>query len=96
MDDPEDFRRSWFEPGAGRTIFLNIGHAAYLSLADYPELQYEYLREQMMKQFVLLYLAEGKFDMFSNGSDDFRELEAQEAAERVINKIEKVYYDSLR
>lgn len=96
VDDPEDFRRSWFEPGAGRTIFLNVGHAAYLSLAEYPELQYEYLREQMMKQFVLLYLAEGKYDMFSKGNDDFRELEAQEAAERVINKIEKVYYDSLR
>ena len=96
VDDPDNYRRSWCEPGSGRTIYLNVGHTAYQSLADYPEVQHEYLREQMLKQFVLLYLAEGKYDMFGNDGEDFRNLEPQEAVDRVMNKVENVYYQSLR
>lgn len=94
-DDPEDFRRAWCEVGTSRTIFLNVGHVAYLALQDYSELQYNYLREQMLKQYVLLYLKEGKYDMFSEKSSDFIELEPQEAADRVLDKIERVYTKSL-
>ena len=94
-DDPEDFRRAWCEVGTSRTIFLNVGHVAYLALQDYSELQYNYLREQMLKQYVLLYLKEGKYDMFSEKSSDFIELEPQEAADRVLEKIERVYTKSL-
>ena len=61
-DDPDDFRRAWCEVGTSRTIFLNVGHVAYLALQDYSELQYNYLREQMLKQYVLLYLKEGKYN----------------------------------
>ena len=96
VDDPENYKRSWCEPGSGRTIYLNVGHTAYLSVADYPEIQHEYLREQMLKQFVLLYLAEGKYDMFGRDGEDFRELEPQEAVDRVMNKVESVYFQSLR
>ncbi len=95
VDAHEDYRRSWFVAGTGRTIILNIGHMAYTSLEDYPEIQHEYLREQMLKQYVLLYLAEGKFDMFKEDDKDFSELEPQEAAELIIRKIEDVYYHSL-
>lgn len=93
---PEDYRRSWYVAGNGRTIFLNVGHVAYLNLTDYPDVQYSYLREQMLKQYVLLYLAEGKYDMFGEQGKDFAELEPQEAAERVLQKIESVYFQSLR
>ena len=61
---PEDYRRSWYKAGNGRTITLNVGHVAYLNVSDYPDVQHDYIREQMLKQYVLLYLAEGKYDMF--------------------------------
>lgn len=76
-------------------IFLNVGHFAYLNVQDYPDIQHEYLREQMLKQYVLLYLAEGKYDMFGEEGKDFADLEPQEAADQVLSKIENVYYRSL-
>ena len=90
---PERYERAWRTPGNNRAITVNIGHAAYLNLSDYPDFQHEYLREQMLKQYVLLYLDEGKFDEFGEG---FSELEPQEAAEKVIQKVERVFYESLK
>ena len=92
-DAPDRYDRAWRMAGNARSITLNIGHAAYLSLADYPDIQHSYLREQMMKQYVLLYLDEGKYDVFGDG---FAELEPQEAADKVIQKIENVFYQSLK
>lgn len=96
IDAPENYKRSWCTPGSGRTIFLNVGHAAYLNVQDYPDIQHEYLREQMMKQYVLLYLGEGKYDMFGEPDKDFAELEPQEAADQVLEKIESIYAQSLK
>ena len=93
---PEDFRRSWHTAGNGRTITLNVGHVAYLNVSDYPDVQHDYMREQMLKQYVLLYLAEGKYDMFGDQGKDFADLEPQEAADQVLQKIESVYFQSLR
>ena len=92
---PEDYRRSWFTAGNGRTITLNAGHAAYTNLAENPDIQHEYKKEQMLKQYVLLYLAEGKYDMFGEQGKDFADLEPQEATEKVLQKIESIYYQSL-
>lgn len=96
VDAPEDYRRSWCETGNGRSITLNVGHPAYLYVSDYPEIQHEYIREQMLKQYVMLYLEEGRYDMFNVGGQPFTELEPQEAAELVLNKMENVYSKSLR
>ncbi len=93
VDAPGDYRRSWNTPGTGRSISVNIGHTAYLNLQDYPDIQNEYLREQMLKQYVWLYLSEGRYDMFGA---EFSDLEPQEAAPRVLEKIETVYYESLK
>lgn len=93
VDDPENYRRSWYTPGIGRTIYLNIGHTAYLNVKDYPDTQREYMREQMLKQYVLLYLAEGKYEMFGPG---FSDMEPHEAADCVMQKIESVYWNSLK
>ncbi|NLD87717.1 MAG: hypothetical protein GX633_05615, partial [Clostridiales bacterium] len=96
IDDPYDPRRSWYniERGA-REICINIGHAAFTSLAEYPEVQHEYIKEQMLKQYVLLYLAEGKFEMFSEQGESFQEMDPIKASERVIERIESVYYRSI-
>ena len=96
IDAPDNFKRSWCMPGNGRTIFLNVGHAAYLNVQDYPDIQHEYLREQMMKQYALLYLSEGKFNMFNKQEKDFSELEPQEAVDIVLEKIESIYTQSLK
>ena len=55
-----------------RTIYLNIGHAAYHNMEAYPDLQMTYLREQMLKQYVLLYLSEGRYDMFGDIDNNFK------------------------
>lgn len=93
VDDPENYRRSWYTSGIGRTIYLNIGHTAYLNVKDYPDTQREYMREQMLKQYVLLYLAEGKYEMFGPG---FSDMEPHEAADCVLQKVESVYWNSLK
>lgn len=95
-DAPDDYRRSWCTPGSNRAIYINVGHTAYLNVADNPEVQREYLHEQMLKQYTLLYLAEGKTDMFAEAGEDFSTLDAQDVVERVINKIESIYNQSLR
>lgn len=96
VDAPENYKRSWYTVGNARKITLNVGHVAYLSVSDYPDVQHEYIREQMLKQYVLLYLAEGKYDMFGEQGKSFADLEPQEAADQVVQKIESVYYESLR
>ena len=93
VEEPGNYRRSWNTPGTGRSIYINLGHTAYLNLQDHPDIQHEYLREQMLKQYVWLYLSEGRYEMFGA---EFAELEPQEAAPRVLEKIETVYYESLR
>ena len=96
VDAPDDYRRSWCETGNGRSITLNVGHPAYLYVSDYPEVQHEYIREQMLEQYVMLYLEEGRYDMFNVSGQSFTELEPQESAEQVLNKMESVYSKSLR
>lgn len=91
VDAPEKYQRSWCTPGINREICLNVGHAAYLKFKDEPSFQREYLKEQMLKQYVLLYMKEGKFDMFGMQGKDFLDLEPQEAVEQVIEKIENIY-----
>ncbi len=50
----------------------------------------------MMKQYVLLYLGEGKYDMFNQNGKNFADLEPQEAADQVLEKIESIYSQSLK
>lgn len=95
VDAPENYKRAWNQPGANRTIYLNIGHQAYHNMEAYPDLQMAYLREQMLKQYVLLYLYEGRYDMFGDIDNNFLNLEPQEAAEQVLEKIERIYNKSL-
>lgn len=96
VDAPENYKRSWCDPGRDRCITINVGHPAYLNNKYDHERQLEYMREQMLKQYVILYLKEGRFDMFKEGSSELKNMEPQEAAEQVIEKIECVYYESLQ
>ena len=93
---PENYKRSWCEPGRDRSITINVGHAAYLRNEEDHDRQLEYMREQMLKQYVILYLKEGRFDMFKDNNSEWKNMEPQDAAEQVIEKIERVYYESLQ
>ena len=93
VEDEDNFERSWRKSGNDREIYLNVKHPAYINLNDYPDIQHDYIREQMLKQYVLLYLDEGKYDMFGDG---FTDLEPQEAVDKVLQKVESVYYESLK
>ena len=93
VENENNFERSWRKSGNDRAIYVNTGHPAYKNLDDYPDIQHDYLREQMLKQYILLYMDEGKYDIFGDG---FTDLEPQEAADKVLQKVESVYYESLK
>ena len=93
VEDENNFERSWRKSGNDRAIYLNVKHPAYINLNDYPDIQHDYIREQMLKQYILLYMDEGKYDIFGDG---FTDLEPQEAADKVLQKVESVYYESLK
>lgn len=90
-DEPEKYIRSYIE---GKNIILNIGHPAYIKSSQ-TEFEREYLREQMLKQYVILYLKESKYSIFGikNGAE-FSKLDPENQREIVFNKIEDVYYRS--
>lgn len=88
---PEDFRRLWFTAGTGRTITLNIGHVAYLKVEDNPDIQHAYMREQILKQYVLLYLAEGKYDMFGEQGKTLLNLNHKKQQNKFCKKLKHIF-----
>ena len=93
-DEPENFRRSWCK-GGSRYIFINSGHPAYKVSQANDEEWKDYIRQEMLKQFVLLYLEEGKYAMFGNG-DDITIMDPIDASKCVLDKIEEVYQRSFK
>lgn len=90
-DEPDKHVRSYIE---GKNIILNIGHPAYKKSAS-TEYEKEYLREQMLKQYVLLYLKESKYAIFGIKNDtEFSKLDPEKQRDVILNKIEDVYYRS--
>lgn len=96
VEEPNNFRRSWCLTGINREIYLNLGHAAFLKFKDEPDVQHEYLKEQMLKQYVLLYMKESKFDMFNIKGENFEDLSPQDAVDQVMEKIENIYAEVLK
>lgn len=92
---PEDYRRSWCDIIGARKICINIGHKAWIRVSEDPELVHQYNFEQMLRQYVMMYLAEGQFDMFKVGDEEFLDLDPVKAAEKVIDKVEEVYFASI-
>ena len=90
--EPENHRRSWCSNVGTRKICINIGHRAWLRVADDPVLVHEYNVEQMLRQYVLLYLEEGRFDKFKLGDEDFLEMDPVKATKLVFDKVEDVYF----
>ena len=64
-------------------------------MSEDPELVHQYNFEQMLRQYVMMYLAEGQFDMFKVGDEEFLDLDPVKAAEKVIDKVEEVYFASI-
>ena len=89
--DPDNHRRSFISADE-RIIYINVAHPAFIALSDQAQLQREYMKEQMLKQYALIYLQEGRFGMFGHG---FEELGQIDACDRVIDKIEQIYFESL-
>lgn len=90
-DEPNKYVRSYIE---GKNIILNIGHPAYKKSAK-TEYEREYLREQMLKQYVILYLKESNYNIIGikNGAE-FSKLDPEKQRNIVLDKIEDVYYRS--
>lgn len=91
-DDPNDYRRSWCK-GGSRLIFLNCGHPAYKAAQITDEEWRSYMKQEMLKQYVMLYLEEGKYSMFGNG-EDITKMDPIEAGKCIMDKVEEVYQKS--
>jgi hypothetical protein len=55
-----------------------------------PEMQRAYIKEQMLKQYVFLYLYEQKFSMFNVGGKRLEEMDIVEVNDAINNLIEKI------
>ncbi|MDD4111209.1 MAG: hypothetical protein PHS54_06700 [Clostridia bacterium] len=96
VNDPNDEKRSWYVISSGdRCIYLNSGHYAYQFVKDQEEVQLFYITDQMIKQYILIYLAEGKYSMFAENGEDFLTLDPITINKRVMDKIEKTYFKHL-
>lgn len=94
--EKNNYNRSWHQTGNSRSIFINIEHEAYKKIEKVShDLATDYIKELIMKEYVLLYMDEGMYNMFSESDKEFTSLEPQEAVEIVLKKIEQIYYRSL-
>ena len=94
--EPDNNRRSWNEiSGNIRYIVLNIGHIAFEAVKGDEEMQREYCKEQMLRQFVLLYLREGKYDVFGLSQEELDNIDPIDLIDKVSYQIEFVYRRSL-
>ena len=91
---PEDYRRSWCKAG-NRLIYINSGHPAYKAVQLDDEEWRSYMKQEMLKQYVLLYLEEGKYGMFGDGQD-ITTMDPIEASKCVMDKVEEVYQKSFK
>lgn len=96
VKDENNRKRSWCEKNRDdRKIAINIGHPAFLMVDNTGDRETEYLHEQMLKQYVLLYLAEEKYSMFCKEGQKFEDLDQLTVIEQVNLTIEEIYYKSL-
>lgn len=94
---PDDPRRSWYETnGSEKLICLNVSHPAFNIVRDYNELQRNYIREHMLRQYVLLYLHEEKYSMFLEDGKTFADYDIADGNQIIERKIEKVLSESFR
>ena len=95
QEDQPDKPRAWYIAGKNRAIVINVGHPAFKNLSQYEDIQRSYLKEQILKQYVMLYIEEARYDMFGSLGTEFLNLEPQDAAKAVFDKIEEIYSKSL-
>ncbi|MGE9965707.1 hypothetical protein ACQRAW_12925 [Fusicatenibacter saccharivorans] len=93
-NEPSDYKRSWCK-GGSRLIFINSGHPAYIAAQQDDEEWRSYMKQEMLKQYVLLYLEEGKYSMFGNG-EDITQMDPIEAGKCIMDKVEEVYQKSFQ
>ena len=95
IEAPENYRRAWCSNIGARKIYINVGHRAWKRVADDPEMVHEYNVEQMLRQYVMLYLEEGRFDKFKADDEEFLDLDPVKAAKKVFDKVEELYFARL-
>lgn len=94
--DEEDYRRSYNDNnGSQRIIYINIGHPAFKLVENSGEMEVHYLHEQMLKQYVLLYLSEQRYNLFLREGEDISDLDPATLVDRIERKIENTYKKSL-
>ncbi len=95
LKQPEDPRRSW-TGGAGenRMIYLNVSHPAY-SLSKDNGTTESYIFEQMLIQFVNLYIREGNYSVLETDKDEFLNRDPYQQYELILKSIDTLLFRSL-
>jgi len=93
---PDDFRRSWVEGyGQQKVIYFNIAHPAYVITKEQGNTE-EYFFEQMLKQFVNLYVREGNYSVLSIDRREYEYLDPYQKHEKINDCIENLLFISLK
>lgn len=91
---PEIHNRSWAKlVGNSREIVINTGHPAFKRIQDDDDLLEDYLSQEILRQFVLLYLKNGNFKMFTI---DPEKDSPEQIVGNVLSKMEDAYYQSFQ
>lgn len=92
---PDDYRRSWCEIGSVRTITINCGHPAFTALSADDESQKDYLREQMLKQYVMVFWKENKYEVFGLTADELDDTDPSVILDKIMDKVEETLFKSM-
>lgn len=95
VKEPDDHRRSWCEIGSTRTININSAHPAFTALSEDEDSQKDYLREQMLKQYVMIFWKEHRYEAFGLTSDDLDETDPSDLLDIIMDKIEETLFKSM-
>ncbi len=81
--------------GTDRTIIINSAHPAYLARKEEPDDQRAYMKEQVLKQVMNIYIREGKSSVFNNNFESLDKLEASQRAFVLKDRMEGVFHPLL-
>jgi len=90
--EPENPRRAWSDGHTGDwRIYVNIGHPEYLKIDD--EMKKMFLEKLVIREFVVLYLKEGKYDQIGFNEDpDGSRTNHIDVLANMLNKIDEMWW----
>ena len=91
---PDIHKRSWSRTvGTTRQITINVGHPAFKRIQEDDYFLEDYLSQEILKQYVMLYLQSGNNSMFNI---DPEKDTPDKMVEAMMSTVEEAYYQSFQ